>query len=204
MREIFIPIFLIYSVLILSHAAFAQGEPWSFDDHPHPRLSDMTATEKAYLDKQQEENFGSANICEIIVRAEYDLYLQRYPDFKDTGDEAGNFTRWKNHVSADNDERDTICLFVTPLQHLAKLQAERQIRRDFYYCGRYSRTAWTSPEGTARTLVEEALRYASHGNWEAIILFLQAQDENGLIHLNADVEYYLRMRWRRTQVSGQH
>ncbi len=175
-----------------SPAAASQNSTWSFEEHPHPLYDELTEEEKKNSDVLAEYPLDGMSPCEADLLATYEIYLRRYPGFQKRGNARTNFTNWKNYIAHQKQNRGTLCMYKVPFRRLDAITFEPYVRKDFYFCGQYSRIPYTPLEHDAYLLIEEAISYAKTGHWSAVTTLVASQGEDHVIDLNPDIEYYFR------------
>ncbi len=187
-RLFVLPISSVLLVLGASISTVTAAE-WSFEQNPIPHINDYTAAENKFVD--QAEKDGSGRIaCAVYVEAEFQIYLKRYPEFKNTGTLRSIFARWKRH-QVYNQLSYNVCIVHVPSFKLAYLTSSVETI-NFHYCGRLIDTVVTKADIAALEALREAIDYANSGSPLAVETFLGFDEDYDFVALNPDVEYYFR------------
>lgn len=117
---------------------------WSFEAHPHPTYDDMTDEERRA--STVPDNVPGYSPCAASVLASYNIYLDRYPEYAETGNARTNFINWKYQIALSERREATYCTGVAPFHQIGELNLSLFVRKDFYFCGRYSRAPITPME----------------------------------------------------------
>lgn len=185
--------FLVTALTAFANASgYTEEMAWSFETHPNPEYEDLSEDERFFIKLHSDRFSGKMGRCMAHILATYEIYLRRYPEFQETGDAMDNFKRWKRHIADENQFLRSDCLHLYPALKLYTFAVQPFVRNDFYYCGLFSRKAFTPLEHEARLLIEELVYYANTNEWLTIAPLIRDHEEGKIIDLNPDVEYYFR------------
>ncbi len=163
---------------------------WSFADHPHPQIVNLTQSELSALRKIRDKRLDRAENCRASIAANYDIYQNRYPAFRHIANGAARARHWRRHVVATAAPPYICVIKELGETRIAAVEAQLLRSPDFYFCGRYSRPPSSDAERRLVELVDELLAYAATGNLLALHAFPIYHDEDKRITLNPDVLYY--------------
>jgi hypothetical protein len=147
---------------------------WSFDQHPHPRLTEQSVEER------------------III------YRIRYPQFAESGSAAARYRGWKLHlVDRQLPGLDTCVLHlvydrfdqlaIAELNELGKENFEAPV----LYCGGKNPNPKRPLQLQILSLIGEKLDYAQTGHPSALYNLLTIDLSLRTINLNPDVKYFI-------------
>lgn len=132
--------------------------------------------------------------CNAIMAVEFKLYNDRYPKYKTLWNEDERLRRWRKHLVRDDTGWSSICPEAVLTNKIWSY--EEDIRNDtaFYFCGRFSREAWSARERKIKADIEEYIDLAVWDRYFILTGFMinNENSTNNLINLNQDVEYFFR------------
>jgi hypothetical protein len=192
MSKIF-PIKLVISLLLAltvlgTAPALADTHAWSFADNPHPRLGDLTAEEKAFIDTFRAGD-ATINACERSILAEYEVYNRRNLEFEASGAADETFRDWKVHLSRDTPGYLNSCMSTVAAEGLLMADPPPS---DFYFCGRYSRPPASAAELRYARLIDEVFVYAQSALEFSVNELLLVDKLTSIVDLAPATEYYFR------------
>ncbi|WP_299860292.1 hypothetical protein [uncultured Hoeflea sp.] len=164
---------------------------WSFEDHPHPEVQDLTPVERSMREQVQATNYGNAYLrCADSVDIAYEIYNGRYPAFANQGDPKANLRAWKRHIIREAYPGFSVCVGGLP-NYAIDWHAERLEKATIFFCGHFSAPPENEADHLLMELVNEALDFWLDGSRGIAFGFFIIADRT-LIRLNPDVEYFLR------------
>lgn len=201
--------------LIASNTTLADDNKWSFAIHPHPRKFEYSQLQQQIWQQAILSQGDDIEICDEVLRAEYDIYKLEYPAFvfSELALEPKMHRAWRDHLVKDFYHLPTQCMVngaharvLELLMHLDWVNVR--------FCGSLAAapaaTAMspgsTRPQLAPLTLgddylaagLEQMLNLAGLGVPEAMVNVLNYARMQPNLTLNPDVEYFLRMSLRRT------
>lgn len=129
-----------------------------------------------------------AELCTSKVRAGFEIYMARYPDFVTHGSADERFRAWKHHIVTGEMYEERTCIIELPYLLITDLEG----RFTIHFCGRFSGSPYTKTDEVFWELVSENRDHALLGK-EMAMFFLNLMNRSGWgIELNPDVAYYIR------------
>lgn len=190
----FVQLFLsVLIIIFVPHHGFAKDYEamWSFTDHPHPGVSEMSLKEKLSLLSTKKRSPNGDISCRASLQTEYEIYLDRYPAYFAAFDEPDRFKQWKHHMAQNPAVQDLTCLYGIIEFRISKLNKSDTIGDDFLFCnGRYTRQPSTVHEQELMNLVNELIEYAHYGSERAALMFAGISAYSNIIKIGAELDYY--------------
>lgn len=192
MRFIQLTLAMLVIILITRHGLANDHEAvWSFDDHPHPGLSDMTVQEKFSLLSTKKRSPNGDISCRASLQTEHEIYLNRYPAYFAAFDERDRFKQWKRHMAQNPAVQDLTCLYGLIEFRISELNSFDTIGDDFLFCeGRYPRAPRTAHERELVNLMDELIEYAHYGSEGAALGFAGVSAYSKVVKVGAELDYY--------------
>ena len=165
---------------------------WSFEDHQHPSVRDLSLEKKRLLGQAYEEDKKSPG-CSTLIATEFKFYTDKYPKYLEVGDEEILRQKWLDYVTQSGHVKWATCFYAKPHDAFYELATTyKENDREFYFCGLPSHSPANDYE---RSIVEHSSRmifYAQKGVFHAVFYLMLANHLKTVFHLNPDIEYYFR------------
>jgi len=184
-----LPVFL--STVAGTNAA-AAGQ-WSFEDHPQPGFEQYTAKERILLDPYVLKAKGYDG-CEGDMRAKFDIYLGRYPEYARTGKPEELFRNWRIAVATGTQPNYDACIILYPYLKILD-DSESYPFVMSVYCGASTSIFDNEKEKRLFRLLDELADYtdrANNGGHLGASSLLRLNHFPEFIDFNPGIEYYLR------------
>ena len=184
----------VFLLFILSGGAEAQSSKiaWSFEQNPHPSLSQMSLREKLALLSVKKRYDGVDVSCRASLQSEYQIYLGRHPSYLSFQDEQDAFSAWKRHIAQNSAVEQETCLYGRLIFQFSELDKSTFIGEDFSFCnGQFPRSPRTKHERELVHLTDELTDYVSLGSAKAAIIFDRAGAYSRVFYAHPELTYYM-------------
>jgi len=175
------------------HQILAQNLDWSFEAHPYPGYAQMTGEEFELRGNGLASAESPAELCRLIISNAFDVYNDRYPDFRRTGDVDQRYHAWRTHLSHLDLDVIGNCAYTLPFYEIIELST--QLRdAGLSFCGRVRTASATPLETRFQILTGQLIDHVKTGQIEAVAALYSTHDATSVVTLNPDVEYWVRSR----------
>lgn len=171
---------------------------WSFDQHPHPRLTEQSVEERTIWWRARRPADERLENCDQELAAEFEIYRIRYPQFAESGSAAAQYRGWKLHlVDRQLPDLDTCVLHLVydRFDQLAIAELNELGKEDFeapvLFCGGKNPNPKRPLQLQILSLIGEKLDYAQTGHPSALYNLLTIDLSLRTINLNPDVKYFI-------------
>ena len=165
---------------------------WSFEDHQHPSVRDLSLEKKRLLGQAYEEDKNSPG-CSSLIAPEFKFYTDKYPDYLEGGETEKLRQNWLDYVTQSGRVKWMGCIYSQTHDAIFELwKISKKNDREFYFCGLPSYPPANDYERSLTELSNRGIFYAEKGVYQAVWYLMLSNQLKSVINLNPDIEYYFR------------